>query len=234
MKVVILAAGKGTRMLPLTKKTPKVLIPIAGKPFIWYLIENLKQAGVDEFGLIVGYKKEKIISFVKEIGLDAEIIEQKEQLGTGHALMQARDFVGYEKFLAINGDNLFSASDIKKILLMEPNVIAGFEVSNPSAYGVLIVDRKRLVRIDEKPKRPVSNLINTGLYLFGTEVFDELQKIKKSIRGEYELTDAITSLAKQNRMFVYKLKDYWIDLGKLDDIPRVEKKIRELLASPAL
>ena len=166
MKVVILAAGKGTRMLPLTKKTPKVLIPIAGKPFIWYLIENLKQAGVDEFGLIVGYKKEKIISFVKEIGLDAEIIEQKEQLGTGHALMQARDFVGYEKFLAINGDNLFSASDIKKILLMEPNVIAGFEVSNPSAYGVLIVDRKRLVRIDEKPKRPVSNLINTGLYLF--------------------------------------------------------------------
>ena len=234
MKAIILAAGKGTRMMPLTENFPKVLVPIAGKPFLWYLLKNLQEAGITEFGLIVGYKQEKIKEFIEEYGIENAIfIEQKEQLGTGHALMQAKEFAGNEKFLVVSGDNLYSTDDIKQIASRKANIIAGFEVNNPSAYGVLVAEGDKLVRIDEKPENPVSNLISTGLYLFYPEIFEEAEQINKSERGEYELTDAMTALAKKDRMFIYRLKDYWIDLGKISDIPKVESQIKQLFSSQA-
>jgi len=232
MKAIILAAGKGTRMLPLTENIPKVLVPIAGKPFLWYLLKNLQKAGINEFGLIVGYKQEKIKEFIYEYGIEnVSFIEQTEQLGTGHALMKAKEFAGNEKFLLVCGDNLHSTEDIKQIISQERNTIASFEVNNPSAYGVLVVEDGKLVRIDEKPENPVSNLIGTGLYLLYPEIFEEAEKINKSERGEYELTDAMTALAKKGKMFIYRLKGYRIDLGNLSDIPIVETKIKELFNS---
>ena len=100
MKAVILAAGKGTRMLPLTENIPKVLVPIADKPFLWYLLKNLQKAGITEFGLIVGYKRELIRDFIKHEKIEGiTFIEQNKQLGTGHALMQAKEFAGNEKLL---------------------------------------------------------------------------------------------------------------------------------------
>src|SRR3989338_7913014 len=98
MKAVILAAGKGTRMLPLTKDIPKVLIKVNGKPFLYYLLKNLQLAGYDDFCIVAGYKMEKIKQFLEEFGFKAEIAEQKEQLGTGHALMQAKEFCGKDEF----------------------------------------------------------------------------------------------------------------------------------------
>ncbi|MBD3263055.1 NTP transferase domain-containing protein [Candidatus Woesearchaeota archaeon] len=232
MKAIILAAGKGTRMLPLTEKVPKVLIKIAGRPYLWYVLRNLWGAGIKEFGIVVGYKQEKIREFIeKEKIPNVTFIEQKEQLGTGHALMQARRFAGNEKFLVINGDNLFSKNDIKQILNKSKNAIAGFDVKNPSVYGVLIADKDKLIEIEEKPENPPSNLVNTGLYFFESEIFEKLESLNKSERNEYELTDAITALAKESKMLVYKLNDYWIDLGKLEDIPKVEARIRELFGS---
>ncbi len=229
MKAVILAAGKGIRMLPLTENIPKVLVPIAGKPFLWYLLKNLQKAGINEIGLVVRFKQEKVRKLVREMGIEnATFIDQHEHLGTGHAVLQARQFVGNEKFLVINGDNLFSVGDIQQIASKPGNFLSGFEVDDASAYGALVIDEGKLVRIEEKSKTPSSNLVNTGLYLFGPEIFEKLSLLSKSERGEYELPDAMTALAKEGRMSVYKLKDYWIDLGKKEDVPIVEAQIKQL------
>lgn len=224
-KAVILAAGKGTRMLPLTEKTPKVLIKINEKPFLSYIIENLKQAGITRFGIIAGYLKEQVKDFIKEQDIDATIIFQEEQKGTGHALMQAKDFCGDDNFIALGGDNLWSPEDLREISKDDGKIhISGIKSENPEKYGVLIKDKdNNLIEIKEKPKEFVGNIINTGLYKFTPEIFKRLEQIKESERGEYELTDAITSLAKEGKVKVIEVKDYWLDLGSKEDIPKVEK-----------
>jgi len=223
MKAVILAAGKGVRMLPITETIPKVLIEINGKPFLYYILKSLQKAGFDEFGLIVGYRKEMVADFLKEYNFRATLIEQKEQLGTAHALKQAEEFVDGEDFIALGGDNIWSVNDLKKFNINDDlNYISGLKVENPEKYGVLVVKDDRLVRIYEKPKEFVGNLINTGLYKFTPEIFEAIEKIGLSPRGEYELTDAITLLAGQGKVKVIKVEDFWKDLGRLDDIPGVE------------
>jgi len=228
-KAVIMAAGKGTRMLPLTEKIPKVLVEINGKPFLYYILENLKKAGFDEFGIIVGYKKEQLPEFLEKYGFKAELIEQTEQKGTGDAVMQARNFTKDENFVVLGGDNLWSPEDLKNIAVDDQiNYIAGYEVKNPEKYGVLVVKDDELIEIKEKPTKFVGNLINTGLYKFTPEIYKALEKIKESERKEYELTDAISLLAKQKKVKILKVKDYWIDLGSKEDIPKVEEEIRKI------
>ena len=223
-----MAAGKGVRMLPLTEKTPKVLIEIAGKPFIYYVIKHLHQAGIYDIGIIVGYKKEQFPSFLKKYGFKATLIEQKEQKGTGHAIMQAKDFIDNENFIALGGDNLWSSNDLEAMVI-EDNLcyVAGIKVDNPQKYGVLVTKNNGLVRIVEKPKEFVGNLINTGLYKFTPEIFAALEKIKPSPREEYELTDAVTILAQQGKVKVLKLKDYWLDLGSKEDIPKIKEFLKK-------
>jgi dTDP-glucose pyrophosphorylase len=230
MKAVIMAAGKGTRMLPLTETIPKVLIEVNGKPFLHYVIENLKKAGYNEFGIIAGYLKEKIESFVKENSINAKIIEQKEQQGTGHAVMQAKEFCSDEKFIVLGGDNLFSVEDLKSINNEDEFCYAvGKKMEGDvSRYGVFVVNEGKLVKIVEKPKEFVSDIINIGLYKFTPEIWSALDKIELSPRGEYELTDAITILAEKGNVNVLTLKDYWLDLGSIEDIPKVEDFLKKL------
>ncbi len=223
MKAVILAAGRGTRMGELTEETPKPLIEVNGNPFLYYLMKNVKNAGINEIAVIVSYKKEKIYDFIEEGFPGSEIIEQGEPLGTGHAVSKARDFIDGDNFIVIMGDNLYSSNDIMKISEQNENVIAGYEVDNPERYGVLEIDDDKLISITEKPKNPPSNLINTGLYRFTPEIFEALENIEKSPRGEYELTDGISILAKEGKVKIYKLGDYWLDFGKPEDIPKVER-----------
>ena len=228
MKAVILAAGKGVRMLPVTEIIPKVLIEINGKPFLYYILKSLQKAGYNEFGLIVGYKKEMVAKFLMEYGFKAVLIEQKEQLGTAHAIKQAKRFVGKDNFIALCGDNIWSINDLARMSIDDDlNYIAGYKVNNPEKYGVLVVENDSLVRIHEKPKEFVGNFINSGLYKFTPEIFDAINKIGLSQRGEYELTDAISLLAKEGKVKVIRIQDFWKDLGKLDDIPGVEKFIKE-------
>jgi len=215
-----MAAGKGTRMLPLTETIPKVLIEINGKPFLHYVIENLKKAGFDEFGIIAGYLKEKIEDFIKENNINATIIEQKEQKGTGHAVMQAKEFCGNENFIVLGGDNLFSVEDLQAINNQDEFCyIVGKEIKeDPSKYGVLVIENNKLVKIVEKPKEFISNIINIGLYKFTPEIWPALDSIELSERKEYELTDAVTILAEKGKVKALKLKNYWIDLGSYLDI----------------
>jgi dTDP-glucose pyrophosphorylase len=210
-KVVILAAGKGVRMLPLTNDIPKVLVKTNGKEFLYYVIKSLQKAGYENFCLIVGYKKEKVEEFLKRENIQAEVIEQKEQRGTGDAVLCAKEFVEKENFVVLGGDNY----------------ICGIETDTPEKYGVLMEENGFLKGIKEKPKEYCGNLINTGLYKFTPEIFDALSKIGLSERGEHELTDAITLLAEQQKVKIIKVKGFWKDLGSTKDIEPIGNFLRD-------
>src|SRR3989338_9439416 len=228
MKALILAAGKGTRMLPLTVDMPKVLIEINGKPFLWYVLEHLRKAGISEFGIIVNHKKEKIKDFLEQYNLHAFLIDQPEPLGTGNAVKQAQSFCGNDHFIIVSGDNLYSVQDLQFIQKKDAFCyIAGTEVPDWQKYGVLVTGGEWLIKIMEKPKEFVGNLVNTGLYQCTADIWAALDKIKISPRGEYEFTDALSILAVSGKVKILKLQDYWLDLGCTEDIVKIEQFIKE-------
>lgn len=231
MKAVILAAGKGVRMLPLTRDKPKPLIEVDGKPFLMHLLERLHEAGFEDkdIAIIVGYKGEKIEEFLAEQNMDITVIQQPALIGTGDAVYHAREFVDEEDFMVIGGDNLFSANDLLRIQKEDEFCyVSGWEVEDPSRYGVLECKGERLIQIVEKPKEFVGNLINAGLYKFTPDIFEALEQIEISERGELELTDAISLLAEGGKVKVMMLQDYWLDLGKKDDIGKIEEFLKRL------
>lgn len=231
-KVLISAAGRGTRMLHLSKDRPKHLIEINGKPFLYYVLNNLKAAGFSDFILVIGYKKEMMGDFVKKYQnvFNIQVINQfdilgEEKYGTALPLQCAKDLIGQENFLAIYGDNLYSTDDLKALNIDDGyNYIAGLTHPHPEKYGVLIRDGEDfLEKIIEKPTTFVGNLINTGLYKFTPEVFAKLPLINLSLRGEYELTDAITMLAKEKKVKIKVIKDFWLDFGKPEDVQTISE-----------
>ncbi|MBI2668975.1 NTP transferase domain-containing protein [Candidatus Woesearchaeota archaeon] len=227
MKLVILAAGKGVRMLPLTEHIPKVLVEVNGKPFLHYVLENAQKAGFADIGLVVGYKKEKIEEFLKKNEIKAALMEQKKQLGTGDAVKQAQNFCKNGPFVLLGGDNLFSAENLTVIQKNDEFCyVAGKEVEEYKKYGILITEGEKLIKIIEKPQQFVGNLANVGLYKFTPDIWSALEQIGLSPRGEYELTDAITILAQQGKVKVLKLQKYWMDLGSKEDIPRIEEFLK--------
>ncbi|MBC8501431.1 MAG: NTP transferase domain-containing protein [DPANN group archaeon] len=228
-QAVILAAGKGIRMLPLTKYVPKPLVKINGKPFLDYLLGNLEEAGYEMVYVIVGHKKNQVEEFFKknDFNFETKFVHQIKRLGTGHAVKLLSRHIK-ENFVVVMGDNLYSVNDLGNINFDDNyNCIYALRHKNPERFGVLVTKGNFLVEIEEKPEKPKSNLINAGLYKFTPEIFDKLRKIKKSPRGEYELTSAIEMLAKKNKVKVKVLKDYWLDLGKYEDIPKIESFIKK-------
>ena len=227
MKAVVMAAGKGTRMLPLSEHTNKVLIPVAGRPFLQHLLTRLRTAGYDEVGIIVNYKKELVQRFIDEGGWKATIIDQPEPMGTGDAVRCARQFIGNEDFVVLGGDNLWSAADLQRMRVDDAfNYVMGMKHEHPEHYGVLQADGNYLLRIVEKPQEFVGDLINTGLYKFRPEIFDALDRIKPALKGEYLLTDAISILAKFHKVKVMPMQDYWLDFGKPEDIQVVDSFLK--------
>jgi len=234
-KIVIAAAGKGTRMLHLTKNKSKHLIKVQKKPFLSYLLDNLLKAGYQEIILVIGYKGEKIKEFLKEYNFQnckITVINQfdileKNEYGTLCPLKCVKDIIK-ENFLMVCGDNLYSAKDLRSFNIDDKyNYVAGFSHEHPEKYGVLISDDGFLKEIIEKPKKHVGNLINTGLYKFTPEVFDKISMINLSSRGEYELTDAITLLAREKKVKIKKIQDYWFDFGNPSDILKISKFLKD-------
>ncbi len=234
-KVVIAAAGQGTRMLHLTKNKCKHLIRVQKKPFLAYLLDNLLKAGYKDLILVAGYKEELMRDFLKEYGYKATVVNQFEILGgkekiygTACPLKCVKDIVGKGHFLFVCGDNLYSVEDLKAMNVAgKYSYIAGLYHKHPEKYGVLITNNGFLKKIVEKPKKYVGNLINTGMYKFTPEVFEKLSKIKKSPRGEYEITDVITLLAKEGKVKVKKIKDYWLDFGNPADIIKLSRFLKK-------
>jgi len=247
-KVVVAAAGQGTRMLGLSKNKSKHLICVEDRPFLAYLMDNLVAAGYSDIILVVGFKKELMEDFkneflccskaAKEFGVDKikiQIVDQHEILGpkekeygTACPIKCVKDIVGNDNFIYVYGDNLFSIEDFKSMDIDDEFCyIAGLKQERPEKYGVLIEDGDDfLEKIIEKPKEFVGNLINAGLYKFTPEVFNKISKIEKSPRGEYEITDVISLLAKERRVRIKKIKDYWQDFGNPEDVEKLSNFIK--------
>jgi UDP-N-acetylglucosamine diphosphorylase/glucosamine-1-phosphate N-acetyltransferase len=210
IQAVIMAAGKSTRTWPLTLTMPKPLLKVMNKEIIKHNLDAL-QGLVSEVIVIVGYRQEMIIN---EIGhkygkLKIRYVEQKRQLGTGHALKNVEQLIK-DKFIVIGGDDIFSKRDIKACLKHKYAVL-GCEVEDPCRFGVFVVKGKEVTKIIEKPKKFVSDIANTGLYVFDKSVFGF--KLKKSQRGEYEIVDYINMLVKKEKIICEKVKGHWLSIG---------------------
>ena len=224
MKALVLAAGEGTRLRPLTSNIPKPLLPVAGKPFLSHVFSALQSAGVSEIALLVGWKANRIKEYYgngSEFGLKITYLEQRERLGTANAIGQAEGSID-EPFFVVNGDVVISDTDVKAMRAMfertHKPVMGTVTVDDPSQYGVIEEKDGKLIRIIEKPKNPPSDLINAGIFVFTPEIFELIRKTPKSIRGEYEITDTITTLAKQEDVLIHRMMMEWIDVGRPWDL----------------
>ena len=223
MKFVVLAAGKGTRMLPLTKTMPKVMIHANKKPFLEYLINNIRKAGFDDITVVIGYKKNIITDY---FGNSLNYVIQNEQKGTAHALslLELK-----ENFVLMMGDNLYSPRDLKNIAIDDDYCYVGCSHSrHPELFGVIEKKDDFIKKIIEKPKKPESDLVSIGLFKFTPEIFNAIKKIKLSERGEFEIPDAINILAEEKKVKLYTIEDYMINFGSLDDIKNAEEKLIKL------
>lgn len=235
MKSIILCAGKGTRLRPLTHTSAKHLIPIANKPVLFYAIEAIRDCGIKDIGIIVGETREDIRSELKEgskWGVNISYIEQKEALGLAHAVSVAHDFLGEDKFLMYLGDNLLKngvESYANKFIEGNYNAFVLLtEVDDPRQFGVAELEEGRVVRVVEKPKEPVSNLALIGVYFFDKNVHQAVESIKPSARGELEITDAIQwMIDKGYKVGAEVIGGWWKDTGKPDDILEANRLILE-------
>jgi bifunctional UDP-N-acetylglucosamine pyrophosphorylase/glucosamine-1-phosphate N-acetyltransferase len=210
MKAVILAAGEGKRLRPLTETRPKHMLGIAGKPLLHHLLLEVKKAGISEAVIIVRYMKEKITDYFKtnDIGMKLTFIEQGEQTGTGAALLCAKDEIR-DTFVMLAGDIVTEASVIKDVIAGHEGTItlAVKKVPNPREYGVVELSNGKVSLFEEKPLHPKSDLANLSVYCMEPTIFGELKSIQKSERGELEIVDLFIGAK------AVEVTGYWRDIG---------------------
>ncbi|PIS41301.1 MAG: hypothetical protein COT25_03880 [Candidatus Kerfeldbacteria bacterium CG08_land_8_20_14_0_20_42_7] len=227
-RVVISAAGRGTRMKHLSKDKPKHMIEVNGEPFLFHLLSNLEAAGYEDIIIVIGHLSQHIVDYVaRGRHANVRLVNQFERMGedkygTAMPLLAARPEIGDEDFVAVYGDNLYSVRDLQKFTREDDfHYVAGLHQDDPSKYGVLIYTQDMFLnRIIEKPKTDVgSHIINTGLMKFTPEIFSALERVQPNPEnGEYYLVDALTDLAKNKKVKVTLLQDYWLDFGKPEDV----------------
>lgn len=218
MKAVILAAGEGTRMRPLTSSIPKVMLPVANKPMLEHIVDSAIEAGIDGFVFITGYHEEAIKQYFgngDKWNVTIDHIHQEEQLGTANAIGYAKGHVK-DKFIVLNGDVLVSSDHIKHMMeRKEDAVITVKRVDNPSEFGVIETDGNKVINIIEKPEFPPTDLANAGIYIFSETIFDLIEQTTLSPRGEYEITDTLQMLINSDANVGYEiLEEEWIDIGR--------------------
>lgn len=229
---VILAAGKGRRLRPLTETRPKALLPILGKPLISYHISLLKRLNVEKIVVVVSYLKEQLIEKAKELAntlaIDIEFVDQKTELGTGHALKTVVEH--YEDdMIVVYGDLYLDVDGVSKVLLDVVNrgdsYILGVEVDDVSRYGKLVTDDDTLMKIVEKPLERSRGLVNAGIYVLKAGIVKLVSNIGLSPRGEYELTDLVEiARGKGMKLKVARICDScWQDIGYPWDLLRAVK-----------
>ncbi len=224
MIAVILAAGNGTRMRPLTNSCPKAMVKLLDKPLLCHILNTLPDE-IDEVILVIGYLNPIIKKyFGKKFGrFKITYIEQKEATGTAHALHLCKRLLGKKKFLMLNGDDLHSKKDLEK-LLKYPLAVSVKSVKNPQQFGVVTIDKNnKILEITEKPKKPESNLIITGALILDYRIF-KYPLIQHS-NGEYYITDSLAQLAKEYKIIAVKA-NFWIPIGYPEDLKKAEKIMR--------
>jgi UDP-N-acetylglucosamine diphosphorylase/glucosamine-1-phosphate N-acetyltransferase len=224
MKGYILAAGEGLRMRPLTANIPKPLLPVAGKPFLEHNIEAFKEAGIKDIILLVGWRAHRIHEHFgdgKDFGVRIEYVEQKERLGTAHAIGMIKDMVD-GPFICLYGDIVLSKETTKAMVAhhkkVNGSVMALTSVEDPRRYGSIIVENGVVKDIIEKAEIPPSNVINAGAYILSPEIFEAIAETKKSSRGEFEVTDSFKILMKKSHLYTYMIQGEWIDVARPWDL----------------
>lgn len=219
MKAVVLTAGEGTRMRPLTWTRPKPMLPVAGDPLLTHVLEECVPH-VDGFVLVTGYRGDVIREHFGDTfaGRPIEYVHQADQLGTAHAIGLAEPYVE-DRFLALNGDVIFQEGLVDGVHSASGTAMAVQTVPNPSEYGIVSHEDGAVTAIVEKPADPPSDLANLGIYTFTPEVFEVIEAIDPSERGEYEITDALQTLIDEGTDVTPLSYDGpWIDVGRPWDL----------------
>jgi UDP-N-acetylglucosamine diphosphorylase/glucosamine-1-phosphate N-acetyltransferase len=219
MQAIVLAAGEGSRMRPLTARRPKVMLPVAGKPLLEQIVVRAKEAGINSFVFVVGYGQGSVMSHFGDGGrLDVKIdyAVQDKQLGTGHAL-QAAEQKAVDRFLVLNGDVLPDSNSLKELAAVEDNAVAAIKVDDPRRYGVFVEEDGYFKSVVEKSENPPSNLANAGIYALRRSIFEAIRSAPLSERGEYELTDGLNLLAAREKIKIILLNS-WMEIGRPWDI----------------
>jgi bifunctional UDP-N-acetylglucosamine pyrophosphorylase/glucosamine-1-phosphate N-acetyltransferase len=224
MKGYILAAGEGVRMRPLTSNIPKPLLPVAGKPFLEHNIESLKEAGIRDLILLVGWRAQRIREHFgdgRDFGVKIEYVEQKERLGTAHAIGMIKEKVD-SAFFCLYGDVVLTKESVQGIIehhkKVKGNVMALTTVEDPKRFGCIMVDAGVIKDIIEKPEVPETNMINAGAYILEPEIFEAIKETKKSPRGEFEITDSFKILMRKSHIYTHLLTGEWIDVARPWDL----------------
>jgi glucose-1-phosphate thymidylyltransferase len=226
VKGLILSGGKGTRLRPITHTSAKQLVPVANKPVLFYAVEAMVQAGITDIGIITGDTGAEVQDAVGDggrFGATVTYIPQSAPLGLAHAVLTARDYLGDDRFVMYLGDNLIRdgiVALVEEFTRAAPDaMILLARVPEPERFGVAELNDGRVVRLVEKPEVPPSDLALVGVYLFSPRVFEAIERIQPSPRGELEITDAIQRMIDDGSTVVpHVISGWWKDTGRLEDM----------------
>jgi glucose-1-phosphate thymidylyltransferase len=228
MKALVLSGGRGTRLRPITHTSAKQLVPVANKPILFYALEAIKAAGIDEIGIVVGDTHQEIRSACgdgTQWNCRVTYIQQEAPLGIAHAVKIAKPFLGDEPFVLFLGDNLIKNGITPLVTEFQRGgynaQILLAHVKNPREFGVAELDANtgQIVRLEEKPPQPKTDLALVGVYMFDSNIFEAVSAIQPSARGELEITEAIQYLIdKGYNVHSHIVDGYWKDTGKLEDM----------------
>jgi glucose-1-phosphate thymidylyltransferase len=230
MKAVILAAGEGRRLEPLTDTRPKPMLPVANRPLLEHVVESVLEAGIEEIVLVVGYKRKRIQSHFgdgDDWGIDIEYAIQKKQLGTGHAVLQAEDLIA-DTFVVLNGDRVIDPSIVERAIEAPDDgetLLAITRVEDPSGLGVVETEGERATGITEKPPRHAitSEVVNAGVYRFEPDVFDAIRSTETA--GELAITATLNRLAADKEVWTLRYRGTWLDVSHLWDLLSVNASL---------
>jgi glucose-1-phosphate thymidylyltransferase len=239
VKGLILSGGKGTRLRPFTYTGAKQLVPVANKPVLFYAIEDLVQAGITDIGIVIspetGDQIKATVGDGARFGARVTFILQDAPRGLAHGIKIARDYIGADKFVLFLGDNFIRDGIVPQVNAFRDSAMNAqiilYKLEDPSSMGVAVLDEGgRVTRLVEKPKQFISPYAVIGIYMFDHNVFEAVNAIKPSARGELEITDTIQYLIDQKlNVRAHLLESWWIDTGKMADILEANRLVLDIL-----
>jgi glucose-1-phosphate thymidylyltransferase len=239
MRALVLSGGEGSRLRPITHTNAKQLIPVANKPILFFVLEDIRDAGITEVGIVVGPTATEVEAAVGDGSawdLSVTYIPQEAPLGLAHAVLTARDFVAGEPFVLYLGDNVLLEGITRFVQEFErhrPSAqIFLARVPEPERFGVAVLDGDRVVKLVEKPKRHISDLALVGVYLFDDTILEAASGLKPSWRGEYEITEAIQWLIDTGKTVrAEMLTGWWKDTGRPEDLLEANRMMLSALTA---